>query len=270
MRPSARIYDQHVHSEFSPDSEEPLEQLVKQAIALGRQAVVTTDHFDLDCKYFKRDVVIDMPAYRAEVQRLSKLYPIPILTGIEIGFRSDLLAATQAFLKEHRFDIVLLSLHNNGKLDYAEPAFHELPAEERFTDYYTLIAKALEEMEEADYDVLAHLDYFVRYSPSRVDEQDYARHRDMLHDILSTIIRKDKALELNTTGLYRQGWIHPHAYILDMYIDLGGKLFSLGSDAHRAEHVERGFSEALQLLKDRGIREVASFKRRTLQMISID
>lgn len=73
------IYDQHVHSYYSPDSDETLENIVKTAVTLGKKAVVTTDHFDYDCKSFHRDVVVDMPRYTAEVGELQKKYDIKIL-----------------------------------------------------------------------------------------------------------------------------------------------------------------------------------------------
>jgi histidinol-phosphatase (PHP family) len=261
------LIDQHVHTSFSPDSKVRLEEIVRQAVSRGKRAVVTTDHFDYDCKYFKRDVLIDMPAYEAEVSRLAGLIDIDVRKGIEVGWRADYHAEIQAYLTRYSFDLVLLSVHNDGVLDFAEEQFHEKPIDEVFADYFGCACQAVDRMD--DYDVVAHLDYFTRYAPRPVLIEDYERNRGMLNDLLKLIIEKEKALELNTAGLYRQGWIHPHPYMIRMYTDLGGRLFSLGSDAHRLEDYERGLPEAIELLVAHRIDEVVQFKNRKPYFVEI-
>lgn len=262
------VYDQHVHSSYSPDSDEKLEAIIRLAIERGKKAVVTTDHFDYDCKCFKRDILIDMPSYTREVAQLQQKYDsIEILKGIEVGFRRDYLEQIHSYLQQHSFDLVLLSVHNNGVLDYSEDAFHELSVKEIFSDYFGRVMEAVEQMD--NYNVVAHLDYFVRYGKQQFRPQDYHDLRFLLSDILQMIIKKEKVLELNTAGLFRQGWIHPHPYILDMYLDLGGKLFSLGSDAHQISQYEKGFNEAIQLLQSYNIREVVQFRKRVPRLVSL-
>lgn len=186
---------------------------------------------------------------------------------MEVGFRRDYLEEITAYLDRHSFDIVLLSVHNNGVLDYAETSFHEQSLDKCFLDYFSRLYEALISMD--NYDVIAHLDYFLRYTSKKVTEEDFRRNRSLIYDILKTIIEKEKVLELNTAGLYRQGWIHPHPYVLNMYLDLGGRLFSLGSDAHQIEHYERGFDQAIDLLKSHGIYETVVFRNRRPYMVPI-
>lgn len=267
MHISTAVVDQHVHSNFSPDSEESLESIVRQAQTNGKQAVVTTDHFDYDCKYFKQDVVVDMPKYEEEVARLSKEYDIEIRKGIEVGFRQDYKEQIDDFLSQYSFDVVLLSVHNNGILDYAEERFHDQPAERIFETYFMSLIDAVQSMD--NFDIVAHLDYFVRYSKRGITLADYDRSRSLLYDLLKLIIQKDKVLELNTAGLFIQGWIHPHSSIIDMYIDLGGKLFSLGSDAHQLAHIEKGFREAIDLLQSYGVNEIVQFRNRIPYTVAI-
>lgn len=267
MQVPGTIVDQHVHSNYSPDSEETLSQIVAHAVQLGKQAVVTTDHFDYDCKYFKKDVLIDMDNYEREVAELRRNHEIDIRKGIEVGYRSDYHEEINRYLERHAFDLVLLSAHNNGVLDFAEEAFHDQPMELILADYFSHVRDAVERMD--NYDVVAHFDYVARYTKSMVTVADYERCSPILYDVLKTIIRKEKVLELNTTGLFRQGWIHPHAYIIEMYLDLGGKWFSLGSDAHRIGSIEQGFGQALELLKSYDIHEVVQFRNRVPQLVSI-
>lgn len=40
--------DNHVHTVFSSDSEEPLEQMLTQAVEIGLSSICITDHMDYD------------------------------------------------------------------------------------------------------------------------------------------------------------------------------------------------------------------------------
>lgn len=261
------LIDQHVHSSYSPDSNSTLEEIVQYALALGKPAVVTTDHLEYDCKYFKQDVHIDWKSYNREAEELSRRYAMEIRKGIEVGFRSDYKVVINEYLAEHEFDVILLSAHNDGRLDFSEKAFHDKPIQQRLKHYFTQVREAVDQMD--NYDIVAHLDYVVRYTTFPVYEEDIVACKPILYDILKLIIEKQKVLELNTTGLYRQGWIHPHSYILNMYVSLGGTAVSIGSDAHQVGHIEQGFAEAIELLQSKGIREVVQFKRRAPYMVSI-
>ncbi|WP_052646826.1 histidinol-phosphatase HisJ family protein [Paenibacillus terrae] len=261
------LIDQHVHSSYSPDSNSTLEVLVRYALALGKPAIVTTDHLEYDCKYFKQDVHIDWKSYHSEVEELLLRYPMEIRKGIEVGFRSDYKDVINEYLAQREFDVILLSAHNDGYLDFSEKAYHDLPIQQRLKHYFMQVREAIDQMD--NYDIVAHLDYVTRYTTYPVDEEDIVACKPVLYDILKLIIEKEKVLELNTTGLYRQGWIHPHPYILDMYVNLGGRAVSIGSDAHQVGDVEQGFAEAIELLHGLGIQEVVQFKRRAPYLVSI-
>lgn len=255
------MIDQHVHSSLSPDCEESLEDIVAHALKLNKRAVVTTDHFEYDCKFFKQDVVIDHAAYSQEVARLAALYPeIDIRKGIEVGYRREYLTEINDYLTRHSLDVVLLSAHNDGILDFSEEAYHRQPPEVMLRRYFEQLREAVARMD--NFDILAHFDYVARYTRHPLEERDYAACRDVIQEILDILIQKDKVLELNTAGLYRQGWIHPHPYVLSLYTELGGRSVSLGSDAHQISRIEQGFDQALQLLAHYGIREIAHFKAR--------
>ena len=80
-----------------------------------------------------------------------------------------------------------------------------------------------------------------------------SRNYTHIDEILKEIISRDIALELNTGGL-RKGvdFVHPHAYIMGRYKELGGKYLSTGSDAHFADHVGAGLGEAAKLMRSFG------------------
>ena len=53
------------------------------------------------------------------------------------------------------------------------------------------------------------------------------------------------------------------------YLELGGKIITLGSDAHRAEDLAADFGNAIELLKSLGVKEIAVFRKRQPEWISL-
>ena len=61
----------------------------------------------------------------------------------------------------------------------------------------------------------------------------------------------------------------PGRDILARYRELGGELLTLGSDAHRAEDLAADFGDAVELLKGLGVKELAVFRKRQPEWISL-
>ncbi|MEG1049740.1 MAG: PHP domain-containing protein [Oscillospiraceae bacterium] len=81
------IYDQHLHSKFSYDSRQEMEEYIIAAKAQGDKIFTTTEHMDLDSSITDCDMVPDFANLLAERSRLAKKYDIEILNGIEIGYK---------------------------------------------------------------------------------------------------------------------------------------------------------------------------------------
>ena len=114
-----------------------------------------------------------------------------------------------------------------------------------------------------DFDALGHLDYSVRYGTHREEEYSYQAFSDQIDEILRFLIEHGKGLELNTAGLkYGLPFAHPHPDILKRYRELGGEIVTIGSDAHREEHIAYGFDKVSGILEDCGFRYYAEFKNR--------
>ena len=75
--------------------------------------------------------------------------------------------------------------------------------------------------------------------------------------------QREKALELNTSPL-KKGFpeTNPGKAILKKYHDFGGRLVTVGSDAHTPEGVGFAFDRAAMLLKECGFTEYATFEKR--------
>ena len=71
-----------------------------------------------------------------------------------------------------------------------------------------------------------------------------------MEEILDTLVRKGKGLEINTSGLDRIGDFFPGREYLRRFRELGGEIVTVGSDAHTLNRVGRQIPEALDVLKE--------------------
>ena len=122
---------------------------------------------------------------------------------------------------------------------------------EDFTEAWLLYLAELTRMCELGHaDILAHITYPIRYYNQVGRTFDVAPYKDELATLLTTAIDHGMLLEVNTSG-YRQGMGGPlpEASVISLYKDLGGRLISIGSDAHHPDDIGANFKETEALLK---------------------
>lgn len=66
------------------------------------------------------------------------------------------------------------------------------------------------------------------------------------------MIEKGIALEVNTRSCYQFGNVDFYKQLLRLYSEYGGKLISLGSDAHYLKYYRFHFEDALAMISDIG------------------
>jgi len=70
------------------------------------------------------------------------------------------------------------------------------------------------------------------------------------------------AMEVSTAGLRKPvGEIYPARAMIEMAVDAGVPI-ALSSDAHTPDQLGFGYDQALKLLEDCGVKEIAVFERR--------
>jgi len=114
-----------------------------------------------------------------------------------------------------------------------------------------------------DFDCLAHLDLIKRYAAWCGMQVEFSDYEDELIPILKRVIERGKGIEINTSGL-RQGVNEtlPGLYILKLYKALGGKILTIGSDAHEKENIGANITDGLSLALKAGFTEICTFKGR--------
>ena len=78
---------------------------------------------------------------------------------------------------------------------------------------------------------------------------DLEEFGEQIDDILKTIIRKDKILEINSSNKQLPNRTLPADYIVERYYQLGGRKVSFGSDSHFPERILDKWDEVVAMLK---------------------
>lgn len=270
--PMSLLWDNHMHSSFSGDCDIPAKEMAAAAKEKGLLGITFTDHLDLDYMEEPGLFDLDIPAYLDSIQSLAQTESSSLIIrkGIELGLQPQLTNVYNEILSSNNFDFVIGSTHVINGLDPYYPKYFSTRDEHTaFLEYYETILKNIQAF--PNIDAVGHLDYCFRYGPYPDAAYDtYGSYAEIVDAILSYIIKKDIALEVNS-GSYRCGLTEPNPSlsILKRYRQLGGALITVGADAHTPRHVALEFSHLAELLLDCGFTEYAVFQNRTPTFFSI-
>lgn len=257
------IYDQHMHTYFSPDASETFEEYLKQTTG----PIVTTEHLDFnDCYNNGQDTVLDYAAYSSHIDQLNAQYGNSIRKGIEIGYTKDSHQQIHDYLKGKEFDVQLLSVHQNGQYDFLQAIVKEKDARNVMNEYFQLVLEALENFPTAN--VLSHFDYGIRLFD--VSVEDLQEYQPILKDILQKVIDNNMSFELNTRSMYQYGNDTLYDQMIRWYLEEGGTSFSLGSDAHSTDYYGFHFEKAVKLLKTHGVATITIYEKQRPKEIHFD
>lgn len=265
------IWDIHMHTNFSGDCTSTPESMVEGAIAKGLPGICFTDHLDYD---YPEDIDfdLDLPTYMKKIQELQETYSnqIEILFGVELGIQPHLSDRLTAITTTYPLDFVIGSSHLVHNKDPYYPKFYEGRSEEEcYREYFESIYENLH-LKFTDYDSYGHLDYTVRYGPNKNQFYTYEKYADILDAILEKLIAMEIALEVNTAGFkYELGHPNPTEDIIKRYRELGGKLITIGADAHKPEHIAYDFEKMPELLKNCGFDSYVIYRKRKPEFIKL-
>ena len=272
------LYDTHVHTNFSHDSSQDPEGNCIAAIQKGLSGIAITDHADM-WYYNKRKTLDHIVASTDKAGELREKYSgkLKVFRGIEVGDAYFDRSITAALIDRINPDIVIGSIHclsyaglsdAYSQMDLSEKAMsreHLVGLMNRYLDLVTDIA------ENHDLDVLAHLTCPFRYANVKygrgLTAEEFA---PPIKTILDAVIRRKIALEVNTSGLVNgKGETLPSETVIGWYKSMGGKLITLGSDAHSADRLANGFAETRETLLRNGFTECAYYENREARIYDI-
>lgn len=254
------ITDLHCHTNFSIDCPVSPDLMLKAAENKGIDILTFTDHAD----FAQGDSCVDPDKYISEIRQLcEKSRQVKLLCGIETGLQFEHREKFAQFMKNREFDFVIGSMHRAGELDFFNGEFYAgRTAEDCWKIYLEETLKAINSC--SDFDVLGHFDIIARYDHLK-GKMFPEKLLPELDRVLVWLIKNGKGLEINTSGIFYQlNRCHPEQLILKRYKDLGGKILTIGSDAHREESVGRNLKEGYEAASIVGFTQVAWFEKRKI------
>lgn len=270
------LADCHTHSSFSPDGNDSVEAVCERAMDLGYGYIAITDHCECNdyegAQFgynYKQNTEASLKAIEAAAVKFEGR--LSVLKGLELGQPLQGPDHAKDALKRD-YDFVLGSVHNiTGFED-----FYFLDYDNVTNDYIDQLMKqyfseVLETVRSAEIDSLAHLTYPLRYiSGDNGFPVDLGTYHKELDEIYRALIKTETAMEVNTSGL-RQNIAEtlPDVPVLARYYELGGRLVTLGSDAHSASDIGKGIDQGIENLRLAGFKEYSVFLKRSPVMIEL-
>ncbi len=270
------LCDIHVHSENSFDGESSVREICASAVEKGLSLIAITDHMEApEIKNGDKSPYGNMMKQIAKsVSDVDAVAPefegkLEVLRGMELGEPMHEPKLTKKALEIADFDFILASVHNlKGEQDFYDLEYTEEGYGELLKRYFD---ELLDTAENAEFDSLAHLTYPLRYIVERLGiKPDLTPYRDTIDDIFRALIKREKALEMNTSGLFSPiGTTLPDIDLIRRFRELGGKYVTVGSDAHQSSRVAQGVERGIELIRTCGFEHYTVFEKRRPRMVEI-
>lgn len=266
------ICDSHVHSHFSFDASPSAspDAICERAKALGMTHIAITDHNDVNVLFDHSFPPYPEKEAAQSIAEAKKRHggSVCLAYGVELGQAHQYPEAARAFLDVFDPDVVVGSLHSLR----GEPDFYSLGKEKYTDDVFPAIwdrylDEYLEMLGFDGIDIAAHLTYPIRYARKHGCSADISASIPKIENIFRTIVKKDICLEVNTSG-FRQGMGGPlpDFHLLELYRDCGGKLVTLGSDAHAQKDIGADFDLCVRKLCRMGFEHIAFVFRKDIML----
>lgn len=265
------MIDLHTHSKYSFDTEaEPAEitDMAQVAIRAGVDVLAVTDHYDL----FREapSIFCDVAAIQADIAAARPQFDgqVELLRGIELGQPQRNPSLAEEVLSNFSFDVVIGSLHViPNDVDLYDHDYDHIDCDALLRDYF---AEMVRMEQHGGFDILAHLDYPLRVMKRPHTNPSFDNFMEHILPVLREAVNRGYAIECNAATLF--SWMQrpgPDRWILEEYRRLGGERISLGSDAHRARDIGRGFDVYVDYIRSLGFDHLTVFRNRQAQAYPI-
>ncbi len=267
------ISDCHTHSNVSYDGDCDMKDMCERALSLNLYYYALTDHCECERFYDKEQSY--KPVVKKAIEQMEQMKTdfsdkLNIIKGIELGQPVYDLEVANMVLQNYNYDFVIGSVHalNDGTVDFYFWDENDKNVEPVLQKYFDELHRLIDFN---NFDTLAHITYPLRYIVGRCKISiDMDLFFDNCKKIFKRLIDDGKALELNTSPLRS----YPEIFDIDiklfeMYYKMGGKLFTVGSDAHNTKDLGTGIQEAYERLYNIGFRQYTVFINRKAVMIDL-
>ncbi len=259
------VADTHLHSIISHDAKSELSMICRAALQNGVNVIALTDHCDLEHNHkedFWQEVDFSVDSVHA-IRAVSDEAGIKVLVGTELGQGCHYPEIARQVVSRHDYDHIIVSQHTT----FDKQDFFFLKRERFLSEGDLLMRRYFDDLIDMINlncgEVLGHLTYPLRYFLREGVPCDINDYLPRIEELFLLMIKKDIALECNTSGLRQPiGVTLPDEDIFRLYYNLGGRLVTLGSDAHVDDDVGSGIKEGGEMLKSIGFAEAFYYENR--------
>lgn len=244
-----KLVDYHVHSNHSCDGKSPILEMCQEAIGRGIVELGFSEHMDFDPQDLGYGF-FDYDLYTSEIRRAQETFGnrLVIRKGIEIDYQYCFEDRIRDWLKNKNFDFAIGSIHYIDHEFINRRLLAKKDLGEIYDIYFDEVSRSIES---GLFDIIGHLDLIRKHTDKRALELNNLDYEERMRTILTEIIGNENYLEINTKLSVLERTCTetmPSREIVEDFVENGGRLISVGSDAHSKDEIGIGVEEQLSFL----------------------
>jgi histidinol-phosphatase (PHP family) len=269
------LIDSHTHTKYSKHATGSVTELVEAAISNGIRILTITDHapflidkdnrlLESEVDSYAKDVLLAQQSYKGEIK---------ILYGMEFDYSPLYSSYVEKLMRNLDLDFAIGSIHY---IETANGRVNNWDIEKLNTkEYCELYFESLEELIDTKlFNSIGHVDSILR---GGISEQYFWNY---LKNLIPKIKEVDLSYEVNCSGIFKSmicqktgGHIKnkaafPNFNVIRKLVDLGVD-FTIGSDAHKPEHVGRGIKNTTKELQGIGVNSLCYYEKGEKSKVNI-
>lgn len=268
------MFDYHVHSLFSADSNMKIEDACITAIESGVKEIVFTEHIDYFYPNCELTFDFDYADYAVAIDKAKERFKdqLTVLKGVEIGIHPSKHEENVLFANSNEFDFIIGSVHLADDLDlHNGDYFKGKDVKQAVENYFLTINKYVKQFRE--FNVLGHLTLIKRYLhfvDAHWQDIEWKSYFDIVEDTFKELIHTSRGIEINMSGYrYRIDCALPDLPFIQLYRELGGEIITVGTDAHSKHFVGKHLDIGYELLSKAGFKYVTTFRERKPRFVCL-
>ncbi len=258
------MIDYHLHTSRCCHATGTPEEYLAEAELKNIREIGFADHFPLGLLgYSPRNQVTmnpdELEGYIRQVEKLKRSSnKVDIKLGIEIDYLPGTEEKLRKLLEQYSFDYIIGSIHFMEDWDFTHPVQADTYKERDLNRLYQTYFELVWDLCRCGlFDIIGHIDVIKKFGYRPTDDLDF-----LWLQTARILNRTDTCVELNTAGRDAPvGEFYPDRFFLEKCFAESVPV-TMGSDAHGPHQVGRYFTEAVEMLKNAGYRELTVFEKR--------
>jgi len=266
------VPDYHMHTPRCNHATGSVREYADAAIQCGLKEIGMSDHSPMPGGFDKawRMDRSELSSYLNEIEQTRDALSdqLTLRIGLEADFHPGTEDYVQSMIAAYNWDYVIGSVHYIDDWGFDNPdcidVWEKWNIEDAYCAYFELVTRSAQS---GLFDIIGHPDLIKKFG-HRADSNN-SKVKAAEETMLQAVLKSGAALEISSAGLRKPVQeIYPHKRIVQRAAELGIP-FSFGSDAHSPGEVGHGMDRCMNMLDSFGVKEIASFRQRTMTMLPL-